>query len=59
MTAKRFIIVHNQQEADRDERKRNDIVAEAERRKIELGELTGKARTESVRALKASPTFGK
>lgn len=59
VTAERFIIVHNQQEAERDAAKRADIVAEAERRILEVGDLTGKDHTKRVCALKASPTFGK
>jgi len=59
VAAERFIIVHNQKEAERDERKRNDIVAETERRIAELGDLPGKEHTKRVCALKASPTFGK
>jgi len=59
VAAERFIVVHNQKEAERDEQKRVDIVAETERRIQELGDLTGKDHTKKVCDLKASPTFGK
>ena len=59
VAAERFIIVHNQKEADRDRQKRDDIIAETERRITELGDLAGKEHTKRVCALKASPTFGK
>lgn len=59
VAAERFIIVHNEKEAERDQKKRDDIVAETERRITELGDLTGKEHTKRVCALKASPTFGK
>ena len=59
VASERFIIVHNQLEAERDADKRADIVSETERRITELGDLTGKEHTKRVCALKASPVFGK
>ena len=56
---RRFVVVHNPDQAKRDELKRNDIVREAERRIAELGDLTGKEHSKRVCALKANPTFGK
>lgn len=59
VAAERFIIVHNQKEAERDEKKRADIVAETERRIEELGDLTGEEHTKRVCDLIANKTFGK
>lgn len=59
LAAERFIIVHNQKEAERDEKKRADIVAETERRIEELGDLTGEEHTKRVCDLIANKTFGK
>jgi len=59
VSAQRFIIVHNQGEAERDAAKRNDIVAETERRVQELGDLTSEEHTKRVCELIADKTFGK
>ncbi|HZJ10875.1 MAG TPA: hypothetical protein VFD39_14345, partial [Trueperaceae bacterium] len=59
VTARRFVIVHNPEQAERDEAKRNDIIAEAERRIADLGDLTGKAHTKAVCDLKSHKAFGR
>lgn len=59
VTAERFIIVVNENEAHRDAAKRNDIVAETERRIDELGDLKGEDHSKRVCELIADPTFGK
>lgn len=59
VTSRRFVIVHNPEQAERDEAKRDDIVAEAQRRIAALGDLTGKAHTKAVCDLRAHRVFGK
>src|SRR5690554_5374425 len=59
VTARRFVVVHNPEQAMRDETKRSEITAEAERRIAALGDLTGKHHTKAVCDLLAHKTFGK
>jgi len=59
VTARRFIVVHNPEQAERDEIKRTDIIREAERRVQALGDLTGKHHTKAVCDLLAHKVFGK
>lgn len=59
VTSRRFVIVHNPEQATRDETKRSEIIAEAERRITALGDLTGKAHTKAVCDLLAHKVFGR
>ena len=59
VTARRFVIVHNPDEGKRDQAKRDDIVAETERRLAALQQLTGEAHHKDACALRAHPTFGR
>jgi hypothetical protein len=59
VAARRFVIVHNPEQERFDRERRDDIVAEAERRIGELGDLTGKAHTKAACALRAHPTYGR
>lgn len=59
VAARRFVVVHNPEQAERDEMKRNDIIAEAERRLAGLGDLTGKSHTKAVCDLRAHKVFGR
>lgn len=59
VAARRFVVVHNPEQAERDEIKRNDIIAEAERRLAGLGDLTGKSHTKAVCDLRAHKVFGR
>jgi len=59
VTARRFVVVHNPEQAMRDEGKRDDIIREAERRIEALGDLTGKQHTKAVCDLLAHKVFGK
>jgi len=52
-------VVHNPEQAERDQLKRNDIILEAERRLAALGDLTGKEHTKAVCDLRAHKVFGK
>ncbi|BAS28209.1 IS1634 family transposase [Limnochorda pilosa] len=56
---RRFVVVYNPEEAERDRKKREDIVAEAERRLAELGNLEGKEHTKAVCELRAHATYGR
>jgi hypothetical protein len=58
-SGERFVIVENPDEAERDRKRREDIVAEVERRLEELGQLEGEPHTRAVCALRAHPTFGR
>jgi len=59
VASERFVVVHNLEQAERDEVKRNDIILEAERRLAALGDLTGKEHTKAVCDLRAHKVFGK
>lgn len=59
VAARRFVVVHNPEQAERDEMKRNDIIAEAERRLAALGDLSGKSHTKAVCDLRAHKVFGR
>jgi len=59
VTSRRFVIVHNPDQAKRDAAKRSGIIQEAERRIAALGDLTGKAHTKAVCDLRAHKVFGR
>jgi transposase len=59
VTARRFVIVHNPDQATRDREKRNDIVRETERRIAELVQLEGEAHHKATCELRAHGTFGR
>lgn len=59
VTARRFIVVHNPEQAERDKLKRDDIVQETERRLEALEQLEGKAHTKAACDLRAHRTFGR
>jgi transposase len=59
VAARRFVIVHNPEQERFDRERRDDIVAEAERRIGELGDLTGKAHSKAACALRAHATYGR
>jgi len=52
-------VVHNPEQAERDRAKRDDIVAEAERRLAGVGQLDGAAHTKAACDLRAHRTFGR
>ena len=56
---RRFIVVRNPDEAQRDQEKRADIVSEAARRLEELRQLKGEPHTRAACALRAHPAFGR
>jgi hypothetical protein len=57
--ARRFVVVRNPEEATRDKAKRDDIVAEAERRLAALKQLDGEAHEKKACALRSHETFGR
>ena len=59
VAARRFVIVHNPEEAKRDALKREDIVSETERRLAALQQLDEEAHHKDACALRAHPTFGR
>jgi hypothetical protein len=59
VAARRFVVVHNPEEAKRDAHKREETVQELERRLAALGDLTGKEHTKAACSLRAHPTFGR
>ncbi len=59
VTARRFVVVHNPEQATRDREKRDDIVRETERRLENLQQLDGKAHHKATCALRAHGTFGR
>jgi hypothetical protein len=59
VTARRFVIVHNPEQAERDRKKRDDIVRETERRLANLQQLDGKAHHKATCELRAHTTFGR
>ena len=58
VASRRFVVVHNPEQAERDAGKRADIIQEAERRLAALGDLTGKSHTKAVCDLRAHKVFG-
>jgi transposase len=59
VAARRFVIVHNPEQERFDRERRDDIIAETERRLTELGDLAGKAHTKAACALRSHPTYGR
>lgn len=59
VAARRFVVVHNPEEAKRDASRRAETVSALERRLSELGDLTGKEHTKAACALRAHPSFGR
>ncbi len=57
--ARRFVVVHNPAEAERDKKKRMDIVAEVERRLEALDQLEGEPHTRAACSLRSHPAFGR
>jgi transposase len=57
--ARRFVIVHNLESAERDRLKREDIIAETQRRLTELDQQTGDAHRKDACELRAHGTFGR
>ncbi|MFH1609030.1 MAG: IS1634 family transposase [Candidatus Bipolaricaulota bacterium] len=55
----RFVVVRNPQEAERDRTRREEIVAEVERRLVELQQLDGEPHKKAACALRAHSTFGR
>ncbi|MDR5694903.1 MAG: IS1634 family transposase [Armatimonadota bacterium] len=56
---RRFVIVHNPEEAERDRKKRSSILAELRKRLRELKQLRGEAHTKAACALRSHETFGR
>lgn len=56
---RRFVIVHNPEEAERDRQKREEIAAEVERRLRALGDLGGEPHTRAACDLRSHPVFGR
>jgi len=59
VTARRFVIVHNPMQEERDRAKREDIVQKTERRLEVLQQLGGAAHHKATCALRAHRTFGR
>jgi len=59
VTARRFVVVHNPGQAERDQAKRIDIVMETECRLAELSQLDGTQHTKMACDLRAHRTFGR
>ena len=59
VTARRFVVVHNPEQAERDKAKRDDIVRETQERLDALAQLDGKAHTKATCDLRAHRTFGR
>jgi len=59
VAARRFVVVHNPEEAKRDAHKREETIGEITRRLSELGDLTGKEHTKTACALRSHRTFGR
>jgi transposase len=57
--ARRFVIVHNQSEAERDKATRDAIRQEAERRLAEIDQQAGEQHTKAVCDLRAHKTYGR
>jgi hypothetical protein len=56
---RRFVLVRNPEEAERDRIKREDIVKEAERRLDELKQLAGEPHKKAACALRSHPAYGR
>src|SRR5690606_16518210 len=56
---RRYVVVYNPAEAERDKKKRMDIVAEVERRLEALNQLEGEPHTRAACALRSHPAFGR
>lgn len=59
VSARRFVVVHNPEQAERDKAKRDDIVQETELRLAELAQLEGNAHTKAACDLRAHRAFGR
>jgi len=59
VVARRFVVVMNPEQAQRDQLKRDDIVMEAERRLAQLQQLDGKAHSKAACDLRAHHVFGR
>jgi len=59
VAARRFVVVHNPMEAERDAARRAEAIGEITRRLSELGDLSGKEHTKAACALRAHITFGR
>ena len=59
VAARRFVVVRNPEEAKRDAARREETIAELERRLSELGDLSGKEHTKAACELRAHPSFGR
>ena len=58
-TRRRFSVVRNPDEVERDQEKRADIISEATRRLVELSQLKGEPHTKATCALRSHPVFGR
>ena len=56
---KRYVVVQNPDQAKRDRKKRDDIVAEAERRLEDLSQLSGKAHEKGACELRSHGVYGR
>jgi hypothetical protein len=59
VAARRFVVVHNPEEAARDAARREQTIAELERRFSELGDLSGKEHSKAACELRAHPSLGR
>ena len=59
VAARRFVVVHNPKEAQRDAARREEAIEKLERHLSELGDLTGKEHSKAACELRAHPTFGR
>jgi len=57
--SRRFVIVHNPEEVERDRRKRDDIVKETERRLEALRQLEGEPHNKAACALRSHTVYGR
>ncbi|MDZ7800511.1 MAG: transposase [Trueperaceae bacterium] len=57
--ARRFVVVHNPEQAKRDQAKRDEIVADTEMRLANMNQLDGEAHTKAACDLRAHPSFGR
>jgi transposase len=58
-TRRRFIVVRNPDEAERDEKRRADMVGEVTKRLEELRQLRGEPHTKAACALRSHPVYGR
>src|SRR5690554_4624093 len=56
---RRFVVVRNPEEAERDKKKRDDILTEVERRLNELRQLSGQPHKKATCQLRSHNTFGR